>query len=140
MFDGLDARMRTSLKAVAATGLVFTACALLAAGAGPAFSVGMGAALAVGNLWALAKIVASVFPADGTSPGSPERGQTPEDKPRRRASAWGVVAGFKMIAFLAAVWLLMQEGVVSPIPLVVGVCSLPVGIAIGAVVSDRGEA
>jgi hypothetical protein len=118
--------MRTSLIAVAATGVVLTAGALLVAGVGTAFSVGMGAFLAVGNLWALARIIVSVFPADQT--------------PRRGPGAWAVIAALKMVAFLAAAWLLMQEGVVSPIPLVVGVCSLPVGIAIGAVVSDRGEA
>jgi hypothetical protein len=118
--------MRTSLIAVAASGVVLTAGALLISGVGPAFSVAVGAFLAVGNLWALARVVVAVFPSD--------------EKSQRGPSAWGLVAALKMIAFVAAAWLLMQEGVVSPIPLVVGRGSLPVGIAIGAVVSDRGEA
>jgi hypothetical protein len=45
-----------------------------------------------------------------------------------------------MFGLLAAAWLLMRHGVVSPVPMLVGFGSLPIGIAIGSLVSDRGAA
>ncbi len=43
----------------------------------------------------------------------------------------------KMLGLVGGVWLLMRHGVVSPIPMVVGFGSLPIGIVIGSLVSDR---
>jgi uncharacterized membrane protein len=43
-----------------------------------------------------------------------------------------------MFGLVVAVWLLMRYGLVSPVPLLVGFGALPIGIAIGSVVSDRG--
>jgi hypothetical protein len=42
-----------------------------------------------------------------------------------------------MFGLVVAVWLLMRHGVVSPLPMMVGFGALPIGIAIGSLVSDR---
>ena len=134
---GFDSRMRTSLAAVAAVGGAFTLGALVLGGMLVGLSVGIGAALAVGNLWVLGRVVVALLPG-----GSPSG--TAEDEPRDergqasgQANGWVVVGALKMVGLMAIVWLLMKHGVVSPLLLVVGFAALPVGIAIGAVVSDR---
>ena len=48
-----------------------------------------------------------------------------------------MLAVVKMLGLVAVVWLLMRHGVASPIPMVVGLGALPIGIAIGSLVSDR---
>jgi hypothetical protein len=47
------------------------------------------------------------------------------------------VAGLKVLAWGAIAWLLMRHGLISVAPLLVGLLSLPIGIAIGSLVSDR---
>jgi hypothetical protein len=42
-----------------------------------------------------------------------------------------------MVGLVGVVWLLMRHGVVSPVPMMVGIGALPIGIAIGGLVSDR---
>jgi hypothetical protein len=42
-----------------------------------------------------------------------------------------------MLALLSIVWLLMRHALVAPLPMLVGLLSLPFGIAIGSLVSDR---
>jgi hypothetical protein len=122
----LDARMRTSLAAVAISGGLLTLGALVFGGASSALSVGIGAGLALGNLWALARIVVALLP-DGS-------GRTPGGG----LGGWALLGMLKMVGLLGAVWLLMRHRVVSPLPLVIGFGALPIGIAIGALVSDRG--
>ena len=51
--------------------------------------------------------------------------------------AWGVLALFKMIALFGGVWMLMSHRLVDPLPMLVGFGALPIGIAIGSLVSDR---
>ncbi len=124
----LDSRMRASIVSVAATGLVFTLGAFALAGPGVALSVGIGAAVAAGNLWALARIIAGLMPPDGGEGAPPHQ------------TTFVFLALLKMLGLVGLVWLLMEYGLVSPIPMVVGVGSLPVGIAIGSLVSDRRDA
>jgi hypothetical protein len=50
---------------------------------------------------------------------------------------WALVAGIKMFGLVALAWLLMRHGIVSPMPMLVGFGALPIGIAIGSLVSDR---
>jgi len=119
-----DSRMRTSLVAVALSGAVLAFCALAFFGVSAAWSVALGAGLATGNLWALAKIVAALLPDERSGP--------------QNAGPWILVALLKMFGLLAAAWLLMRHAVVSPVPMLVGFGSLPIGIAIGSLVSDRG--
>jgi ATP synthase I chain len=123
-----DGRLRTSLAAVAGCGAVLVFGAIAVAGPGTALSVGLGAALAVGNLWALARIVAALLPTDESGADAQSR------------AAWGVVALLKMVGLLGAAWLLMSSTLVAPLPLLVGFGCLPIGIAIGSLVSDRNAA
>jgi hypothetical protein len=120
-----DARMRTSIRAVAIAGIVLTLVAAVFAGLGAAFSVAAGAALAAGNLWLLARIVAELLPSDR------------EGAEAQSRAGWALVAVLKMFGLLALAWLLMRRGLVSPLPMLVGFGALPIGIAIGALVSDR---
>ena len=121
----LDGRMRTSIASVALVGTGFALVALAVFGISTAFSVGVGAAIAAGNLWALARIIAALLPGDAQSARSQSK------------AAWALLAVLKMFGLIVAVWLLMRHGVVEPLPMMVGFGSLPIGIAIGALVSDR---
>jgi ATP synthase I chain len=114
-----------SLRAVALAGGALALCALAFAGAGAAVSVAVGAGLAAGNLWLLARIVSALLP---------------EDRPGAEAQSragWALVAALKMFGLLALAWLLMRHGIVSPLPMLIGFAALPIGIAIGSLVSDR---
>jgi hypothetical protein len=48
-----------------------------------------------------------------------------------------LVASLKVLAWIAIAWLLMRHGLVAVAPMMVGLLSLPIGIAIGSLVSDR---
>jgi hypothetical protein len=122
--------MRTSLIAVALSGAVLAAATLPLFGVFAAFSVAVGAGLATGNLWALARIVSALLPAEG-----PEGAN---DAGPKNAGPWVLVGLLKMFGLIAVVWLLMRQGLVSALPMVVGFGALPIGIAIGSLVSDRG--
>lgn len=126
--DRLDPRLRTAILAVAGVGAAMALGTLALAGARAATSVALGGAVAAGNLWALARIVGAVLPS------SPGHGPSPA--PPRRA-AWALVAGPKMLGLVGLVGLLMRHGGVEPLPLLLGLGALPVGIVIGALVSDR---
>jgi hypothetical protein len=103
--------------------LVLMALAVSDWGAG--LSAAVGAALAAGNLWALARVVAALLPSDRPGAEAQSRG------------GWALAAGLKMFGLVAVVWLLMRRGFVSPLPMLVGFGALPIGIAIGSLVSDR---
>jgi len=103
--------------------LAATAAFGLRAGA----SVGAGAALAAANLWTLAYIVVSLLPKTG--PGAQAQSR----------AAWTLVAVVKMVGLLAIAWLLMRYGPGSPLGMLVGLCALPIGIAIGSLVGDRDD-
>jgi hypothetical protein len=120
-----DARLRTSLAAVVIAGAVLVLLALAFASVGAGVSALVGAALAAGNLWLLARIVAELLPNDRAGAESQSRG------------GWALVAGIKMFGLVALAWLLMRHGIVSPMPMLVGFGALPIGIAIGSLVSDR---
>jgi len=115
----LDPRLRTAILAVAVVGVGLTGGAVSLFGPSVAWSVGVGAALATLNLWALARVII---------------GRGGNEAPGRRQ---GVLAALKMFGLVAVVWLLMRHGVTAPIPMVVGLGSLPIGIVIGSLVSDR---
>jgi hypothetical protein len=120
-----DARLRTSIRAVAIAGAALALLALAFGGLGAAISVAMGAGLATGNLWLLARIVTALLPDEGGGAEAQSR------------AGWALVAVLKMLALLALAWLLMRHGLVSPLPMLIGFGALPIGIAIGSLVSDR---
>ena len=120
-----DGRLRTALRMVLVIAAVLTLFGLAFAGLAAGLSVALGGALAAGNLWILARIVMELLPNDSAGADAQSRG------------GWALVAVFKILSLLALAWLLMRHAIVSPMPMLVGFGSLPIGIAIGSLVSDR---
>jgi hypothetical protein len=52
---------------------------------------------------------------------------------------WGVLAVLKVVGLFGGVWLLLGSHLVEPMGLVVGWGALPLGVALGAFVSDKTE-
>jgi hypothetical protein len=119
-----DARLVTTFVVVGLTGAALTVGAAIGPGEVAAVSVAMGALTALSNLYVLTRIVALVA--------APY-----EDAKTNGAFVWGVIALGKILVLFGGLWFLMTRHMVDPIPLVVGYGSLPIGIAIGAVVSDK---
>jgi hypothetical protein len=121
-----DARLVTALVAVGSCGALMAVTAAFAWGARFALSVGAGATIAGSNLYVLSKIVGAMMQdrAAGDSQGA-------------GAGTWGVLAMVKMIVLFGGIWLVMTKGLVDPMGLVLGYGSLPIGIAIGSIVSDK---
>jgi len=120
-----DARLRRCLAGVAIAGGVMAVGALAVADAWSAFSVAVGAVVATGNLWVLARVVHALLP------------RSAEGARAQSRAGWALVAALKMVGLVGGVWLLMRHGVVAPVPLMFGFGALPIGIAIGSLVSDR---
>jgi hypothetical protein len=113
--------MRASLASVAVCGAMLTLGALVVRAPGAARSVAIGACIAFGNLWALARIVAAMLPSAPRASGS---------------VSWASLALLKMLCLFASVWFLLRFEIVSPMAMLVGFAALPMGIAIGALVGD----
>ena len=119
-----DARLKTTFLVVAVTGGLLTLGGAFYGGMVPASSAAIGAMAALSNLYVLTKIVGAVA--------------VPHEDARANAGfAWGVIALGKIMLLFGGLWVLMTRHLVDPIPLVVGYGSLPIGIAIGAIVSDK---
>jgi hypothetical protein len=115
---------------VSASGAVLALGGLVVSGPGFARSVLVGATLATANLWVLSRVVGAFMPGPGADgAGGPGRAAR---------HAWQAVGPFKTVGLLVVATLLMAGGVAAPLPLLVGLCSLPIGIAIGTLVSNRG--
>ncbi len=132
--DGLDARMRASLVGVAVSGAVLGVLAAVFAGAAASWSVVAGAGLATANLWALARVVVALLPAE---PEDENRDGAAGQPDPREARAWASVAMLKTVGLLLVAWGILRYRVAAPLPLLVGFGALPIGIAIAALVSDR---
>ncbi len=134
-----DRRMRATVRAVACSGAALALGALAFSGASAALSAGAGGLIATANLWVLARIVTSLFPEERASATAGASGgpAAPTDVTRGASATWTLVVLLKMLGLFGAVWLLMRQGLVSPLPMLVGFGALPIGIAIGSVVSDR---
>jgi hypothetical protein len=102
--------MRRCLLAVALSGAASTSGALVVFGARSAFSVALGSGIATGNLWVLGRIVGALLPSEAA-------GARAQSK-----AGWVLVAMLKMVGLIG---------------LMAGFGSLPIGIAIGSLVSDR---
>jgi hypothetical protein len=120
-----DARLVSALVAVALAGALMAVTALFVWGSRVAISIMTGGAIAVSNLYVLARIGHAMTQA-GQS-GSAGGG----------AAAWGLIAAGKMVILFGGIWWVMARGIVDPLGLVVGYGSLPIGIAIGSIVSDK---
>ncbi len=115
------------MSVLAVGGLLAGAAAALYGGR-TAFSVAAGAGHAAGHLWALARVVASFLPREDEA-GAGSAGA--------KVGTWGLLAPLKTAGLLVAAWTLLSYRVASPLPMLVGFGALPIGIAIGALVSDR---
>jgi hypothetical protein len=97
--------------------------------------VATGAAIATGNLFFLAVIVRKLLPEEGHDTAGPSaRGAGAGD---RGGAGWAVLAVLKLGGLLGLMGLLMYLRIVSPLALLAGFGALPLGIAIGSLVSDR---
>jgi hypothetical protein len=117
--------MRLCLLAVALSGAAFAVAAGGVFGARSALSVAVGAGIATANLWVLGRIVAALLPSEAAGARAQSR------------AGWVLVAMLKMVGLVGLLWLLMRHGWVSPLSLMAGFGALPIGIAIGSLVSDR---
>lgn len=122
---GLDPRTRTAIVGVAGIGAIFAIGAGAGWGLHAAISVSVGALIAVANLYGVARIVGALL---GTRvEGDPSSGM------------WGLLAVFKVIGLFGGVWLLLSSHMVDPMGLVVGWGALPIGVALGSLISDKTE-
>jgi hypothetical protein len=132
--------IKTSIKAAALLGAIFTLVAVVTHDGRTAMSVGLGAAIAVANLVTMRAIVRALIrgPEEGEEEEerADEEGEAAaaEKKDHRAAGkrggwAWGLFATFKILILFGGIWLLLSKGLVAPIPLVVGYGVLPLGIA-----------
>ncbi len=119
-----DSRLVVSFAAVGVSGAVLTTAGAILYGLAAGVSVAMGALTALANLYVLSRIVAAVA-------------RPYEDAATSAGFVWGVIALGKILVLFGGLWWLMARHLVAPLPLVVGYGSLPIGIAIGAVVSDK---
>jgi hypothetical protein len=136
--SGLDAQLRVSLAAVAVSGAALAAASVPFFGLSAALSVAVGAGLATANLWALARIVAALLPDESRASTDGGAGTPAPDQAPNQTVLWAFLGLLKMFALFGVVWLLMRHGFVSGLGLVVGFGALPIGIAIGSLVSHRG--
>jgi hypothetical protein len=100
--------VRTALWAIALCGVALTLGSPFVLGKQAIVGVALGSAIAAFNLWSLARIVRAFMNGAGLP--------------------WVLLAAFKLIGLLAVVALVLQLGLTTVIPLVVGYAALPVGI------------
>jgi hypothetical protein len=126
--------------AVALCGATLALGARVVLGPRAALSTAVGAGIAAGNLWALARIVTALLPVasreSGRTNARPDA-RAQRESGRTNASLWALLALLKMFGLFSVVWLLMRYRLVSPLSMLVGFGALPMGIAIGSLVSDR---
>jgi hypothetical protein len=114
--------LRRAIRWVAVTGALLALAMGLFSGFRAGFSTAVGAAVASANLYVLGRAVAAML---GRGSG---------------ARAWRMLGLLKMILLFAGVWILLTTGLVDPIPLVVGLGALPLGLATGSMLgSGRGN-
>ena len=101
-----------ALWSTALVGALLTLGSPLLFGARDAISVGIGAALAVGNLWAMARVVRGFLRVEG------------------RQLSWGLLGMLKLGALFAVVALLFRTGWIELLPLGFGYLALPLGIVL----------
>lgn len=122
---GLDPRTRAAIVGVAAIGIVLAIGAAAGWGLRSGVSVSVGALIAVANLYGLARIVGALLGARVEGDGG--------------AGLWGILAVLKVVGLFGVVWLLLTSRLVEPLSLVVGWGALPIGVALGALFSDKAE-
>ncbi len=148
-------------KAAAIFGAMLTLAALGLYGGKTAFSVFIGASIAVANLVTMRAIIRALLPPPEDAPAEPpaksgiddldeiaereiakdEAAEKEEKKTHREhveagkrgGAAWGVFAVFKIVVLFGGIWILLTRGWVDPMPLAAGYGALPLGIFASAV-------
>ena len=115
----LEPVMRAAVVCVAASAAVLSLGALVSFGFSTAVGVAAGGAIATANLVLFARI-----------------GKAFLDK-RGLTAPWAAIALLKFFALVAAVWLVLRSGAVSPLALAVGYGSLPIGITVGGLFGPK---
>lgn len=108
-----DPALTATFWAVGGVGVVFAALAWLHFDARSAAGVLVGAVVALGNLWAITRLVRLYL-----SPGG---------------RAWAAAAGLKLLILVGVLFELLHFGVVALLPVVVGYAALPFGIVMGRI-------
>lgn len=104
-----DSSLARTLWAVAIVGATATVVAAVVAGPRATLGVGLGAAIALGNLWVVGRMVRGFMTGTATAP-------------------WGFVAAVKFSLLVVLLWALLRSGFVDLLPLVMGYGALPLGI------------
>ncbi len=139
--EGDDTARSAKAAAIIGAGLALGAFGLH--GPRAAYSVVVGAAVAVANLLTMRAIIRALIPApnqpENAQNGAPD-GETGETEPPktsgRAATGWAIVAALKILVLIGGLWFLLSRQLVDPMPLVVGYGVLPLGIAASAVWSS----
>jgi hypothetical protein len=121
---GGDRAFRVVFATVGVCGGVLAVGALALRGGLGGVSVLVGAMIALGNLYVLRRILSAIL-----APHS--------DAASHGAAAWSIISLGKLMFLFTGMWLLMTRHLVAPMELFVGYLALPIGIAIGALVSDK---
>jgi hypothetical protein len=116
-----DAGMQPALMGVAISAVVLTGGAFAFFDARTGVGVLFGGATATANLWVMARVARAFLAQKG------------------HAAPWVVIAVLKLVALLIGVWLVLRSGAFSPIALVVGYGSLPLGITLGSLFAPPPE-
>ncbi|MGC4089532.1 MAG: hypothetical protein QM756_16900 [Polyangiaceae bacterium] len=106
-----DGNIAPALVAVAIAGALLTIVSPALFGRGELLSVGLGAGLAVLNLWVIARVVKSFLGGNGRS-------------------AWGPLGMLKLFGLFALVAVILKQGFAHVLPLGFGYAALPLGIVL----------
>jgi hypothetical protein len=106
-----DGNVATALWSVAIVGLVLTLLSLQVFGTGGVVSTALGGALAVLNLWLIARMVRGFL---GGGPGR----------------AWGPIGMIKLAALFIVLGIILKRGFAEVLPLALGYAALPLGIVL----------
>jgi lipid-A-disaccharide synthase-like uncharacterized protein len=106
-----DGAIGATLWTVALAGAVLTLSSPLIFGASGVISAGLGAGLAVGNLWAIGRIVRGLLGGTG-------------------GLTWGPLGLLKLFALFLVLYILIRHDLARVLPLAFGYLALPFGIVL----------
>ena len=125
--EPLDDRLLTAALTVGSVAIMLAGLVAWRYGVRAGISALTGGGLATLNLYLLARSIGRVLADD-------------RDLSAKKSALRGFAALFRLLALYAVVTFLLVERWVDPIPFGVGYLSLPVGIVIASLLSDRKEA
>lgn len=117
-----DGNISTTLWSVAICGVLLTFVGSALFGRGAIVSVAIGAALAVANLWSIARLVRGFLEGSATS--------------------WGPLGMLKLVALFVLLGVVLKLGWAEALPLALGYAALPAGAVVSQLRSAspaRGE-